>query len=241
MNGVDIHALLLVPVGYWLPWQVAHHPTTARGFPLAPATPPNIPKSNGRTILLVLVGIPLAIIALLAINGVVDRLRPPLPEHAVEATKEAKAVARQTAEATKAYQSRLKAHEARYKAAEDLEKDVAKVLRPHKDIEVQLSENALTEQWSVWAEFTALRVATDSIETEIMEACKKIYTSDVPVQMATFVVSGELVDRYGNDMLVPIYTSEMDRETGMKINWERDYMVEPSRVMNIVWMHPVLR
>ena len=50
---------------------------------MSPATPPNIPKSNGRTILFVLVGIPLAIIALLALGALVDRINPPEQETTV--------------------------------------------------------------------------------------------------------------------------------------------------------------
>ena len=62
------------------------------------------------------------------------------------------------------------------KAAEKLEKDVAKALRPHKDIEVK-SRKSLTlaeGQWEIVANFVALRVEDKSIEQEMMEAYKKV-------------------------------------------------------------------
>ena len=127
------------------------------------------------------------------------------------------------------------------KHIEKLEKDVAKALRPHKEIQVTITEVYTGGEWTVWAEFVALRVDADSIETEMMEAYKTIYTSDVPVQEAMMVANGELVDRYGNELVAPVYTTEMNRVVGEKINWEKEYLVTPSNVMEVIYKHRLLR
>lgn len=67
-----------VGVGYRGKWPMILPPQG--GSLLSQATPPHIPESNGRKILMVLVGIPVLIIALLALMALGDRLNPPEPE-----------------------------------------------------------------------------------------------------------------------------------------------------------------
>ena len=129
------------------------------------------------------------------------------------------------------------------KAVEKLEKDVAKALRPHKDIEVK-SRKSLTlaeGQWEIVANFVALRVEDKSIEQEMMEAYKKVYTSKAPVDRVALVAHGELVDGYGNEFVAIVYTTEMGGTVGERINWENDWQLTPSRVMTTTYKHPLLR
>jgi hypothetical protein len=130
------------------------------------------------------------------------------------------------------------------KAIRKLEKDVAKALRSHahKDIEVQsrMSVPIVEGQWEIVANFVAVRVDTKSIEMSMMEAYKKVYTSDVPVNRVALVAHGELLDGYGNEIVAIIYTTEMGKGVGRRINWENYRQLTPSRVMTTTYKHRLL-
>ena len=134
-----------------------------------------------------------------------------------------------------------KASNTKPKAVEKLEKDVAKALRPHKDIEVTSRKSFDTEgQWVIVANFVALRVNARSIEGEMMEAYKKVYTSNAPVDLVVLAADGELVDGYGNEFVAIVYTTEMGRAVGERVNWENDRQLTPSRVMTTTYKHRLL-
>ena len=127
------------------------------------------------------------------------------------------------------------------KVIQDMEKTVAKALRPHKNIEVQSYPSVNAGKWEIGAEFVALRVAAASIEADMMEAYKKVYTSDAPVDRVGLIAHGELIDGYGNEVVAMVYATEMDEDVGRRINWENDWQLTPSRVMTTTYLHPILR
>ena len=156
---------------------------------------------------------------------------PPPPDPAEAAAKDAEELVKKEQENK----------EKKPKYIEKLEKDVAKALRPHKEIQVKSRESVTEGQWTIVANFVTFSVDVDAINPDMMEAYKKVYTSDAPVDRVALVANGELVDGYGNEIVVIVYTTEMEHAVGKRINWENASLLNPSHVMTTTYKHPLLR
>ena len=126
------------------------------------------------------------------------------------------------------------------KNIERLEKDVGKKLRPGRNIVVDAGHRH-DGVYFILAEYKPLRLDSDPIEDDMLEAYKAAYTSRLPVINVQITAFADLVDRYGNQVTDVVYVTEMKRDMGERINWENLRSVNPSRVMDINYRHPSVR
>ena len=123
---------------------------------------------------------------------------------------------------------------------EELEEAVRKELRPNKDVKVTVGQRS-DGFCFVFATYKPLLREVGPIEGEMMDAYKTIYTSDLPVIRAEIQAWATLVDQYGQPFESIIYSSQLDGEAALPVNWEKLYLVTPSRVFSDAWSHPAIR
>ena len=123
---------------------------------------------------------------------------------------------------------------------EDLESVTRKELRPNEVIQVTAGKYA-DGMYYVFAEYKPILKEAGPIENEMMDAYKAIYTSGLPVARAEIQAWATLVDQYGQPFESIIYSSQLDGEAALPVNWEKLYLVTPSRVFSDAWSHPAIR
>ena len=155
----------------------------------------------------------------------------------VSATKQSQLATKEHEAALDAWTKRDKEQ---VKAAEGLEKDVRKALRPNDWVRVDVGRRH-DDKYFVFAEYKPSLSDPGTIEDTMMKSYKAIYTSTLPVIRAEIVAYGDLVNQYGHTSENVIYRTLMDGERGALVNWEKLYLVTPIRVFNDYWQHPAIR
>lgn len=81
----------------------------------------------------------------------------------------------------------------------------------------------------------------DSIEIDMKEAYKDLYTSNLGISKANMNAYGTAQDNFGKESEVPIYETSMTSDIGKKINWDNYLTLDFSQLWDVGIVNPSLQ
>ena len=122
----------------------------------------------------------------------------------------------------------------------DVQKSIEKELRPNKWIRAKVGQRPDGPHFA-FVEYKPILQKADSIEMEMMDAYKVIYTSELHFDRVEIHAWGDLYDSFGRESEAIIFNSQMGYEEASRVNWDKLYLVDPQRVMSHHWVHQAIR